>query len=89
MKKIHYRLAHQAIKAWDAYVVWIIEVKEPFNATTIQCWWKHMKWKEQFLRNRALILKALERIRRHHIESKFAQLYKMVQFQLQIDQNDP
>ncbi len=81
VKKIQYRLAHQAIKAWDAYVVWIIEVKEPFNATTIQCWWKHMKWKEQFLRNRALILKSLERIRRHHIESTFAQLYKMVQFQ--------
>ena len=29
VKRIHYRLPHQAIKAWDAYVVWIIEVKEP------------------------------------------------------------
>jgi hypothetical protein len=87
VRKIQQRLAHQAIKAWDSYVVWIIEVKEPFNATTIQCWWKHIKWKKQFLRNRALILKSLERIRIHQIESTFAQLYKMVQFQKMVRLN--
>ena len=81
VKRIHYRLAHQAIKAWDAYVVWIIEVKETINATTIQCWRRHIKWRETFLRNRQLILKSLERIRIHQIDSSFAQLLKMTRFQ--------
>jgi hypothetical protein len=87
VKRIQYRVALQAIKAWDRYVVWIIEVKEPFNATTIQCYWRYLRWRKRFHYERALILKSLERIKIHRLETYFYQLWKMTTFQRMTRQN--
>ena len=43
LKRIEQRTLFKVIKAWEGWVIWIIEVKEPYNATTIQCWWRHFK----------------------------------------------
>ena len=43
IERIKKRTLFKVIKAWEGWVIWIIEVKEPYNATTIQCWWRHLK----------------------------------------------
>jgi tetratricopeptide (TPR) repeat protein len=80
-RKIHLRLAYTSIKAWESYVVWIIDVKEPFFATSIQRWYRHIKWRVQFLYQRRLVLQSLENIRIHTLASTLHQLRKMCVFQ--------
>ena len=48
LKEMCTRIKRAVVKAWEGYVVWIIDVKEPYNATWIQVWWRHLNWSAEF-----------------------------------------
>lgn len=81
LEQMRTRIKRTIVKAWEGYVVWIIDVKEPYNATTIECWWKHLKWAKEFHRKRTLVLKSLQNIRLHFYQRLFHHLCKCVQYQ--------
>ena len=81
LEQMRTRIKRAILKAWEGYVVWIIDVKEPFNATTIQCWYTHIKWSQEFYRKRALILTSLNNIRLNFARKLFHHFVQVVRFQ--------
>ena len=81
LERMRTKVKRAILQAWEGYVVWIIEVKEPYNATTIECWYKHLKWSKEFHRKRRLILKSLDNIRLNFTRRLFGHLIKVIQYQ--------
>ena len=75
------KIKRAIVKAWEGYVVWIIDVKEPYNATTIQCWYKHIHWRKEFFRKRGLILNSLNNIRLNFARRLFHHMRQVCLYQ--------
>jgi tetratricopeptide (TPR) repeat protein len=82
LEQMRTKIKRAVVKAWEGYVIWIIDVKEPYNATTIQCWYKHIKWSEEFYRKRALMLKSLNNIRLNFMRRLFHHFIQVVKYQI-------
>ena len=84
LENIKNKTKRKFFKGWERYVVWIIEVKEPYNATTIECWYKHLKWAKEFHRKRQLMLQMLDQIRLNFARRLFHHFTQVVSYQIKV-----